>query len=79
MNLNQIKKKIRKKVNIIVEVSEHLGAVKLEGHADNWNQVVRAGYIAAASDCRGVINNISIDEIDDSISKPEENENCFEF
>jgi len=70
MNLEKIRKKIKKKVGIDVKVSEELHAIKLEGNAKKWEQVVEAGYIAAGSKCKGVINNILVDTIDDSISKP---------
>jgi len=64
--MNEIKKisnKIHKRVSKDIEITERLGAVRLEGNADSWDNVILAGKIAAKSSYRGVINNLSVDGI----------------
>ena len=64
--MNEIKKisnKIHKRVSKDIEITERLGAVRLEGNAGNWDNVILAGKIAAKSSYRGVINNLSVDGI----------------
>ena len=63
-HLKKISKKLTRKVNKNIKVSESLGAIVLEGQVDNWDQVITAGKIAALSDYRGVINNLNAEGID---------------
>ena len=62
--LTDLSKKLKKHISKDIEVSETLGAVRLEGEAKSWSEVIAAGKAAAACSYRGVVNDISVDGID---------------
>ncbi len=67
----KIQKSINKKLGSAIECSERMGSVLLEGIVQNWEQVVEAGFIAAKSPYREVINHLTVPGIDSrSFSKP---------
>ncbi len=54
----RVERKIRKKVSESIECSVRLGSIRLEGEVDDWSKVIKAGFIAAKSGYREVINDI---------------------
>lgn len=70
-NYREIEKKIQKKISPSIICSEENGAIKLEGLLRYWDNVVKAGQIAAKGPYRGVINKIRIpNSQQDYFSKP---------
>lgn len=67
----KIQNKINKMLSASIECSEKLGSIRLEGKLDNWESVVKAGFIAAKSEYREVINDIQVDgTMPNEYSKP---------
>ena len=62
--LSNIVKKLKSSINHDIEATEVLGAIRLEGKAGSWDDVVAAGKIAAKGSWRGVINDITAAGID---------------
>ncbi len=62
--LKRITNQIHRKINKNIEITETLGAVRLEGQVDSWADVISAGKIAAKSSYRGVVNDLLVDGID---------------
>jgi glycerol-3-phosphate dehydrogenase len=58
MNIQKLKNKIKKDISYDIDISIQNNALKLEGVVENWEQVIKAGKIAAMSDFDGVINNL---------------------
>ncbi len=56
----KVEAKIRKKVAPSIECSERYGSIRLEGEVNEWSDVIKAGFIAAKSEYREVINDISL-------------------
>lgn len=67
--LVRIQKRIRKAIGKEVRCEEVLGAVKLEGQMDTWDEVVLAGKIAAKSKYRGVVNDLYVAGIDHRVER----------
>lgn len=57
-----IEKKLRKKVDDRIRCSVARDSIHLNGYANSWDDVVRAGYIAAHSSFREVINDIFFEQ-----------------
>lgn len=68
-NLETIQKRIKKAIGKEVRCAEVLGAVKLEGQVDTWDEVVLAGKIAAKSKYRGVVNDLCVEGIDHHVER----------
>lgn len=62
--LKKVQKQIHKRIKSEVEASETLGAIKLEGKVQSWDDVITAGKIAAQYPYRGVINDLHVEGID---------------
>ncbi len=69
----KIEEKIHKKISDAVECSEKFDSIRLEGELSNWEDVVSAGYIAAKSSYKEVINDITTPKKNNNkFSKPKE-------
>lgn len=67
--LVKVQRKIHKVIGKRVECTEELGAVKLVGTVDSWNEVIHAGEIAAKTSYRGVINDLNAKNINHKIER----------
>jgi len=56
--MHKVEKKLRKSVNESIRCSCIQDSIRLEGQVSNWDDVVRAGYIAAKSPFREVVNDL---------------------
>ncbi len=60
--IHRIEKKLRRTIDDSIRCSRTQDSIKLEGHVASWENVVRAGYIAAKSSFREVVNDIFFDD-----------------
>lgn len=56
--LQKIEKKLKKNVDASITCSRVQDSIVLHGHVDTWEKVVKAGYIAARSPFKQVVNDI---------------------
>lgn len=76
--LRSIKRKIRK-LSPDLEVREARGCLVLEGQADDWETVVKAGQLAVHKKrYHGVINDIRLKGFEDKPSLPQERDRLLE-
>ncbi|MFD3158581.1 NAD(P)/FAD-dependent oxidoreductase [Haloimpatiens sp. FM7330] len=69
--LKKIQTNIQKKVSKNIFCKEFHSSILLEGNVNNWDEVVKAGIIAANKGYKGVINHIQIDNFNKlNIRKP---------
>ncbi|MBI9106092.1 MAG: NAD(P)/FAD-dependent oxidoreductase [Spirochaetales bacterium] len=61
--LKRVRRKLKKKNLKAVNVEAAGKSIRLSGSAGNWDERVRAGYIAAGHGFKGVINDITVDGI----------------
>lgn len=59
--IHKIEKKLRKTIDDSIRCSRTQDSIRLEGHVESWEDVVRAGYIAAKSCFKEVVNDIFFD------------------
>lgn len=59
--LQKIEKKLKKNVDASITCSRVQDSILLNGHVDTWEKVVKAGYIAAKSPFKQVVNDIFFD------------------
>ncbi|WBW97399.1 NAD(P)/FAD-dependent oxidoreductase [Oceanirhabdus sp. W0125-5] len=77
--INGIEDTIRKRVGKNVFCREYRSSIMLEGLVNNWEEVVKAGYIAAKSNYKGVINNLKYTDMKEiKYSKPKERDLSLE-
>ncbi len=67
--LKSLSKKLKANINKDIEAAEVIGAIRLEGTAKSWDDVIAAGKIAAKYNYRGVINDIKADGIDNTVKR----------
>lgn len=58
-SLKRVEKKLRKTVDDSIRCSRIQDSIRLEGQVAHWEDVVRAGYIAAKTPFREVVNDLS--------------------
>ncbi len=54
----RLERKLRKKVDDSIRCSRIQNSIRLEGHVSQWDDVVKAGYIAAKAPFREVVNDL---------------------
>ena len=67
MTLNEntlwkIEKRLKKSVDASISCTRVQDSIRLNGHVDTWEKVVKAGYIAAKSPFKEVVNDIFFDD-----------------
>ncbi|MGM0653046.1 MAG: NAD(P)/FAD-dependent oxidoreductase [Bacillota bacterium] len=67
--LNTVKKALTAVSLGAVEVTEKQGAVVLEGRVNCWQQYLDAGYAAAGQGFRGVVNDLEVEGMENSVTQ----------
>lgn len=74
--LKELQGKLRKSVHPGIECYERRSHIVLEGAVDMYDQVIRAGYLAAKDEYKGVVNNLKVTNLEDkSIRIPDLRDN----
>ncbi|XMB86816.1 NAD(P)/FAD-dependent oxidoreductase [Mycoplasmatota bacterium WC44] len=60
MSLKRVKVRIKKVLNVDVQVEKLNQSIRLSGDVDSWEKVVKAGLIAGKEKCKGVINELQV-------------------
>lgn len=60
----KVESSIRKKLGIDIDCGEWHSSIVLSGRAENWDQVVKAGFIAASYGYKGVVNDIEVEGLE---------------
>jgi len=73
-----LQNKLNKTINKNIECFEKRQSIVLEGYVDNYEQIIKAGYLVATDKYKGVVNNLKVKGLEDnSIRIPTIKDNKF--
>ncbi|MBN2851431.1 MAG: FAD-dependent oxidoreductase [Clostridia bacterium] len=63
--IKELQSKLKKSVHQGIECEEKRKHIVLEGVVDSYDEIIRAGYLAARDEYKGVVNRLKVDGLED--------------